>query len=140
MSEKEYSGSKISRLKAMVATGILSASILASPGMSHEAIAAGATHYHTESNKTMVIKPSKEKMSKILKGIEKMENQRQEMEKLNNTNKRSNSFRDNLRIDNPNSEYYTPDYNNNYSSKNITNSNIKGNVKIGEIDDDRGRW
>ena len=138
MSQKEYSGSKISRLKAMVATGILSASILASPGMSHEAIAAGATHYHTESNKTMVIKTSKEKMSKILKGIEKMENQRQEMEKLNN-NKRSNSFRDNLRIDNPNSEYYTPDYNNNYSSKNITNSNIKGNVKVGEIIDDSER-
>jgi len=52
-----------------------------------------------------------------------------------------NSFRDSLSVNNPNSQYFTPGYESNVRSNvRINNSHIHGNVRIGQVTDDRGRW
>lgn len=138
MGEKSYKGSKISRLKAMVAVGILSIGMLGTPGMEKDTYAAGATGSYTttsKSNQTMVSKLSKEKLNRIQKSIENFEQQREDLGIKNN------NFRNSLRVDNPRSEYYNPNYDNMVkNSIKKSDTQIKGNVKIGQIDGDRGRW
>ena len=141
MEERTYKGSKMGRLKAMAAVGILSLGMLGAPGMEKDAYAAGAAGTYTiasESNQTMVYKPSKERLSRIQKGIENFEQQRKDLGIKENN---SNDFRNSLRIDNPKSEYYNPNYENDVKNT-LKKSNLqtKGNVRVGEIDNDRGRW
>lgn len=139
MEEKTYKGSKMGRLKAMVAMGLLSAAILTSPGMVNDVKAAGVMRDVSQQG-VVVKKYSKQELAKIQRGIEKFQEQRESMG-INNFESSGNSFRDGLRVDNPDSPYYTPHFGDDvHSSVSKSGATIRGNVNIGVINDDRGRW
>ena len=136
--EKKYTGSKMNRIKAMLAMGIMTSALLFSAGMEKEAYAAdamknaGVTSQH-------VHKFTPEQTAKINATIEKFEQERKNM-LIEDGN--TNSFRNNLRVDNPNWEYFSPNYEESVRStiKKNGSTRITGNVNIGKITNDGERY
>lgn len=137
--QKQYKGSKTSRLKTMLSIGIITSALMFVPGTEKDVQAAGAMH-NAEVQKQQIFKPSAEQANRINKSIEKFERQRDTLKIKPKTTK--NNFKDNLRVDNPDSEYYQSNSKGNsvISDVKISNSKIHGNVKIGQIVDERDRY
>lgn len=145
---KKYTGNKMSRLKAMLSVGIMTGALMFTPGIVKDVQAAGSVHKNnqiTQQQNVKTFKPSAQQLNKINKSIKNFENQRNNINHLNeNANKfksTGNNFRDSLRTDNPDSEYYQHNRNNSQrgnvqvSNTRITNTRTHGDVKIGQIDD-----
>ena len=175
--EKEYTGSKLNRIKSMIAVGLLAATALGISGMMSEAHAAGQstvsdisiskenqarhqawlkknfkkeTVIHEEVTRWGTIKreehivyvPTKEHQEKINKTLEQTKKDYDREIRNEKRKKRAeNPFKEDLRIDNPNSPYYNPDWDPDLHhvqdlmpDLNQMNSN---NIRIIEDDDSR---